>query len=264
MKTSALLFVCLLVAAMTGCQDEEYYPGTLDKVTASIVLSLDSLDISLETAAVFLASTDGDSIAARARLKELCEAVSFTKEFAFINNQGIMQVVEPSAYYPFEGTDFSDDDEMMDLIEFHTQVFTNFFLAREGYHAVADIHPVYDANHSFGAIEGLFTPLDLLDRICTPLVSPPAEVWIMEKTGTVVYDRDLVTIGLNVLTDPYYDPFPEVRTAGQKILAEETGKTSYTFYLTGTLTPVVKQAWWYTIHLHDNEWKVIWTEQENQ
>ena len=262
MKTNAILFVCLLFVAMMGCKEEEYYPETLDKVTAKVLVALDSLDLSLTTASVFLASTDGDSIATRAKLKELIETISYTREFAFIDSEGIMKVVEPQEYYPYEGTDFSGDDEMMDLIESHTQVFTNYFLAQEGYHAVADIHPVYEASHSFGAIEGLFTPLDLLDRICTPLVSPPAEVWVMEKTGTVVYDRDLVTIGLNVLTDPYYDPFPEVRTAGQKILAEETGKTSYTFYLTGTLTPVVKVAWWNTIHLHNNVWKIIWTEQE--
>lgn len=261
MKINIYLFACLLLVSMMGCKEDEYYPEMLDKVTAEVLVALDSLDLSLTTASVFLASTDGDSIAARARLKELCEAISFAKEFTFINREGIMQVVEPSAYYPYEGTDFSGDDEMMGLIESQTQAFTNFFLAQEGYAAVADIHPVYDANQSFGAVEGLFTPLDLLDRICTPLVKPPAEVWVMEKTGTVVYDRDLVTIGLNVLTDPYYDPFPEVRTAGQKILAEETGKTSYTFYLTGTLTPVVKDAWWYTIHLHNNEWKIIWTEQ---
>ncbi len=263
MKTNVFLFVCLFLAATTGCKDdEEYYPETLDNVTAQIVRSLDSLNISVEASAIFLALTDGDSIATRVRLQELCQFFPYIKEFDFINRDGIMQVVEPPEYYQYEGTDFSKDPIMMNVIESHTPLFTDFFLAQEGYHAVADIHPVYDDNHSFGAIEGLFTPLDLLDPIISPLVSPPDEVWVMEKTGTVVYDRDLVTIGLNVLTDPYYDDFPSVRTAGQKILAEETGQTSYTFYLTGTLTPIVKHAWWNTIHLHDNEWKVIWTEQE--
>ncbi|MDD5508970.1 MAG: hypothetical protein PHD25_11720 [Bacteroidales bacterium] len=262
MKTNAFLFACLLLAAMMGCKEEEYFPETLDKVTAKVLMALDSLDLSLTTTSVFLASTDGDSIATRAKLKELCETISFTREFAFIDSAGSMKVIEPSEYYAYEGIDFSGDDEMMHVIESHTPVFTNYFTASEGYFAVADIHAVYDSHHSFGAIEGLFTPLDLLDRICTPLVNPPNEVWVMEKTGKVIYDRDLVTIGLNVLTDPYYDDFPSVRTAGQKILAEETGKTSYTFYLTGTLTPIVKNAWWYTIHLHNNEWKIIWTEQE--
>ena len=262
MKVNAILFVCLFLVAMVGCKEEEYYPETLDKVTAMVILSLDSLNVSLETASVFLASTDGDSIAARARLKELYEASSYAREFDFINSEGIMQVVEPPEYYHYEGTNFSGDAVMMNVIESHMPVFANFFLAKEGYFSVADIHPVYDASHSFGAIEGLFTPIDLLDRIIAPLVSPPNEVWVMEKTGTVVYDRDLVTIGLNVLTDPYYNPFPDVRTAAQTILAGESGKTSYTFYLTGTLTPVVKEAWWNTVYLHNNEWKIIWTQEK--
>jgi len=261
MKIRAVLFTCLLLAAMMGCKDEEYYPDTLDEVTARVALSLDSLNVSLETAALFLASVDGDSIASRARLQELYEGSTYAKEFDFINSEGIMQVVEPPEFSHYEGTDFSNDAAMMNVIESHIPVFTNFFLAQEGYRSVADIHPVYDPNHSFGAIEGLFIPFDLLDRICTPLVSTPKEVWVMEKSGTVVYDRDLVTIGLNVLTDPYYNAFPDLRTACQKILAEDSGETSYTFYLTGTLTPVEKGAWWNTNYLHDNEWKIIWTEQ---
>jgi hypothetical protein len=267
MKNYSLLFMLLFLAGLMSCKkddttEEPFYPATLDVVTTKVQQSLDSLNTSLVTAGTALATAGADSAAIRAKLKQLYAASSFGKEFCFINLQGKMQITEPPAYYQYQGADFSTDTRVMGVIQSHQPLFSDFFHAIEGFDAVDDIHPVYDGTTSLGAIETLFTPFDLLNRIIAPLVSPPNEIWAFEKNGVVIYDPDLTTIGMNIFSDPYFTPFPTFISACNTILLSGSGKTTYTFYLTGTNTPVTKVAWWKTIHLHDNAWKIIWTQQQ--
>lgn len=258
---SRLLSV-LLVLSFLGACERDPAPYGLEMATIKIIQSMDSLDHELANAAFSIAATDLRHDTIQRELEVLYNSISFLKEADFINILGIMQVVVPAAYSAYEGANFSTDNVIMNVIHQHKPYLTNDFLAREGYHAVADMHPVFNGSTDMGAIEALFTPADLIGRILKSLVKPPDEIWVMAEDGTTMFEPDLTGNGLNVFTDPYYGEFEDFRTACHTIADNESGHTTYTFYETGTTTGVSKKVWWNTIHLHDNAWKVIWSQEE--
>jgi len=263
MKTKSFLFLLLLFVGLIACKkDEEAAPATLDSVTNKVKLSLDSLNNAIVSACSTLATPGTDGTAIRSKLQELLSATSFVEEVAYINPAGLMQIIEPPLYQQYQGTDFSNDTRVMDVIQKRQPVFSSSFTAMEGYDAVIDIHPIVVGTTSLGAIEALFSPFDLLKRIIEPQVSPPYEIWVMEKGGRLIFDPDLTGIGPNVYTDPPYTSFDNFISACRLIEKSESGMTSYTFYLIGTSTPVAKKAWWRTVYLHNNEWKIVWTQEE--
>ncbi|MFH0760324.1 MAG: cache domain-containing protein [Bacteroidota bacterium] len=261
MKVKSLLAVFMIIAGIMACNKEEA-PATLDTVTDKVQLSLDSLDNALESVCTAVAPVVNDQAAIRAQLTVLYVATSFIKEVAFVSPQGIMEIIEPADYYEFEGTDFSNDPDLMAVLNSGEPALSDLFIATEGYPGVADMHPVGTSTNKLGVIEALFTPSELLGEIIEPLVSAPNEIWIMGKDGTILYDVDETENGVNVFTDDDFAEFDNFVTACHTIADNESGQTTYTFYATGTQNPVTKKAWWTTITHHGNEWKIIWAEEK--
>jgi hypothetical protein len=184
---------------------------------------------------------------------------SFANEFSFITPQGILQIIEPSQYYSHQGTDISEQDHIIKLFETKLPVLSQTFPLVEGYQAAILAHPILNNNQIAGALSCVMKPEVILGREILPFVSGQAfEIWVMEKGGIVLFDQDEEEIGLNVITDPLYADFPELIAAAQLINTDEDGKTTYSFYQTGTNELVVKETYWKTIHICDNEWKIIW------
>lgn len=263
MKIKSLLFTLLIFVTIISCKkDKDSTPDKLGIVTENIQKSLDSLNTKLVNTATALAAAGADSATARAKLQQLYSEVHYAKEVAYITPQGVMQVIEPPAYYQYQGYSFSSDAAMMTIINNHQADFASWFYAIEGFGAVADIHSVYSGTNTLGAIELLFNPWPYLKSFITPMVSAPKEIFVLEKSGNIIFDIDLQDSAKNVFTDPYYNSFPDFVIACHKIVQEESGETSYTFYQTGTSTPVTKKAWWKTITLHNNAWKIVWSEEK--
>ncbi len=72
-----------------------------------------------------------------------------------------------------------------------------------------------------------------------------------------VCDQDKEEIGLNIFTDPLYQPFESRVTLSKQISAEPSGTGEYSFKATGSETVVTKKASWDTISLHGRTWRVI-------
>jgi len=66
-------------------------------------------------------------------------------------------------------------------------------------------------------------------------------------------------IGLNVFSDPLFEPFPQLITLVRKVAAEKEETGNYSFYRRGSDAPTVKEAFWKTISLHGTEWRLIIT-----
>jgi len=267
MKTRTFLSIVFLFAFLSACKKDndsniESAPAVLDVATTQVRLSLDSLNNALALAGASLANAGADTSAIRVKLQQLLAGSSFAREFAYINQQGILQLIEPPAYQQYQGSDLSNDTAIQRVLQSHEPVFSDLFMAMEGYYAVTDMHPAYNGTTSLGAIEGLFTPWELLGRIISPLVSAPNEIWVLAKNGVIVYDPDGTGNGANVFTDPSYEQFPGFVQACHTIVQEESGQTSYTYNETGTTIPVAKKVWWETIHLHANAWKIVWAQEE--
>lgn len=261
MKTKAVLacLAGLMFAIACNKDDEPDFPPALSTVLISVSASLDSLSNSLSTAATHFAQSGVDTALVRTKLQELYNGSSFGTEFVFTTPQGILQLVEPPAFYPSQGTDISQQPHVIKAFTTKLPVLSDVFQVVEGYQAVVEIHPVVNNNQVYGAISGLFVPSFILGRSILPIVSNNSfEMWVMEKSGVVLYDQDASEIGLNVFTDPAYANFPELKTACEKIAAQSSGETTYSFYQTGTNIVVTKKTYWKTLLHHGSEWKIIW------
>lgn len=261
MKTSKIFIYVLVVVVFASCKNEEepFFPEQLFQIKNQLAASFDSLNQSISAAVNQYEASGFDSAAMRASLLELYEESSFAAEFVYTTPEGILAIIEPAAYYAYEGTDISTQPHVISAFQTKKPVLSNGFMVVEGYQAAVTIHPIVQNNQLIGAISAVIVPSALLKRVIEPVVvNQGFEVWVMEKTGLVLYDQDEAEIGINVLTHPMYDDFPVLREACQKMAAEETGETSYSFYQTGTNTVVNKKTYWNTFSMQANEWKIIY------
>lgn len=263
MKTRNVLFVMMLLISFLSCKknaDEAIdFPPEIDIVKNSLTKSFDTLNSGLAANTSALATLTGDSLTIRNTLIDFYENSSFITESSFIDQDGILEMIEPSEYYGFQGSDISGQAHVVKSFQTKQPVLSQGFELIEGFTAAIVIHPIVNNNQVLGALDCVFYPDVVLGRAILPVVEGQAfEIWVMEKGGVVLFDQDEEEIGLNVITDPLYADFPELIAAAELIDAEESGKTTYSFYQTGTNDLVVKETYWKTIHICDNEWKIIW------
>jgi hypothetical protein len=267
MKTRSLIILLMLIVLAFSCKndndDNPALPQELTLVRDGLITSLDSLNTMIEDAVIQFAASEIDTIQMRAKLLELFNSSSFVNEFSYIDTLGILQIIEPEAYHSYQGEDISTQPHVISAFQTFQPVLSDVFLVMEGYHACVDIHPIVHTTQLLGAISAVFAPAELLGRIIMPVVKDQDfEIWVMEKTGVVLFDQDTAEIGLNVLTDPLYAAYPELITACNKMIAEESGETRYSFFQTGTSTTVSKKTFWNTFALYGNEWKIVWVKPE--
>lgn len=258
-----LLLVGFLLFLACQKDNEPNFPPEISTVLTAVTASLDSLNNSISTEVTLFEQSGVDTTIMRTRLLALFNGSSFATEMVFTTPQGILQLAEPSAFYSYQGTDISMQPHVIKAFQTKQPVLSDAFMVVEGYQAVVDIHPIVQNSQILGAISALYMPEYLLGRIIEPIVHDEEfEMWVMEKSGRVLFDQDSAEIGLNVLTDPAYANFPELLAACELIAAESSGETTYSYFQTGTSTTVKKKTYWKTIVVHDNEWKVIWVKPE--
>jgi hypothetical protein len=262
MKTKKFLMLALVALSFVACKksdDTIDFPAQIDQVINELTLSFDSLNADLSANTAAIAQHVSDTAATRGKLLNMYNQSSFVDEFSFITPQGILQIIEPSEYYSEQGLDISGQDHVVKVFQTKLPVLSQTFQLVEGFEAAIIIHPILNNNQIAGALSCVLKPEVILGREILPFVEgQDFEIWVMEKGGNVLFDQDPEEIGLNVITDPVYADFPELIAAAELINDGESGKTSYSFYQTGTNIKVVKETYWKTLHICDNEWKIIW------
>lgn len=267
MKIRTLILILALAVGLCCCKKDKdsdlVLPAELATVKANLAASFDTLNSSMAATVSALAVSGIDTADVRNKLQQLYAASSFVKEFSFLTPQGIMQLIEPAIYYPYQGSDISGQSHVIAAFQTKQPVLSNVFPAIEGFNAASIIHPIVANNQLLGGIDALFVPEEILGRIILPVVKNQSfEIWVMENNGLVIYDQDTAEIGLNILTDPLYAAFPELIAACQKIAAEDSGETTYSFFQTGTSSVVTKKTYWDTYTLYGKEWKIVWVKPE--
>jgi hypothetical protein len=264
MKNRFIYLIIIAFSLFLGCKKESVeLPDGLVNAKANLENEFESINQKMASAVVSIISTGADSALVRARLLELVYGTTDITDFAWVTPSGIMQIIEPSIYYGSQGTNISSQDHVVKAFATKSPVLSGQFLSKEGFYAAAVIHPVVANNSVLGAISALFFPEQILENVMKPLFEGQEfELWVMEKGGKILYDQDAAEIGRELFSDPLYAGFPELLTAGHKIADEESGRTSYSFYKTGTKETVTKETYWNTFVLYGTEWKVVWVRPE--
>ncbi|MFA5444936.1 MAG: hypothetical protein WC262_08170 [Bacteroidales bacterium] len=262
MKTKQFLALLALIVLTNACGNvnKAETPPALTSAVASVSASLDSLSNTLSATAAVLAQVGADTAVVRSALQRLCNEFSFGSEFVFTTPEGILLLVEPAVYYPSQGSDISAQAHIIKAFETKLPALSDVFSVVEGYQAVVQIHPILAEDQLLGGVSGLFSPAHLIARNVVPIIGDePFQIWVMEKTGVVLYHPDASQIGLNVFTDPSYESFPKMRLACEKIADEPSGTTSFSCSESDSDKIVKRKVFWETLAQEGNEWKFIWS-----
>jgi surface antigen len=233
----------------------------LGKVTESAQSELTHADKDFAHAAKEISLYELTSDSVRSILKGLHARHSFIVDCCIVDTNGIMIVVEPEEFKSFEGHDISDQAQVQKIHQTHMPVMSSAFLAVEGFQAVDIQYPILSEDNTFiGSISMLIRADSMLVDIIKPIIKGvPVNIWVMQKDGIILYDRNKEEIGRNLFTDEMYTPYENLRMLGQEIIENKTGLGSYTF-LSDTMTePVEKMCFWNTTGLYDMQWKLVLT-----
>ncbi|HRP02364.1 MAG TPA: hypothetical protein PLE30_06930 [Candidatus Kapabacteria bacterium] len=255
------LFLLLVSCDNSNSPEVVNYPIELRTAQTDVLSELDSLTKEMNEFADSLKTTDIqlNEEKVRARLLKFVDDYDYIDEALIMSDKGILNLIEPAKYKESEGTDVSSQEQIVRLIKEKKPVTSKIFKVVEGYYSIVYIIPVIVDGNIKVSIAVLIDP----SRLFKPILEKISKdkdftFFVIENTGMVLYDPDPSEIGLNTITDPYYQDYPEVVAACTKIANGEEGQTAYTFYNTGMSEMDKFDVYWKSIKFIDSDWKIVY------
>ena len=231
-----------------------------------IAAEFSRLDVALKQTAEKLGTVGLKGEPARKALRGLCAAFPYAVDCTAVDVHGVMVTVEPEKYKPVEGTNISEQPQVMQVLTRKTPVLSSLFRAVEGFAAMDAEYPVLAPDGQLlGSVSLLFKPEELLRERIKPLVADlPVSIWVMNREGQILYDEDPAQIGLNLFLARLYQPYPQLVQLGRQIVEQPAGAGEYEFPSPLSAEPVRKKASWQTVSLYDSQWRLVLTHMEQE
>ena len=176
---------------------------------------------------------------------------------SYIGNDAVVRAVYPEQEGFLTGDSLSNQKSVMDMNKNKIPVITDIFELKQGGYAAALYYPVFLNNTYEGFISIAFSPdiffRDYAEKLQT---NSGLELMVLQKDSLILYDPDESEIGKQTLGNPEYENFPEILKSAEKISAEWSGSTNYSYFSTGTNQIVKKRQFWTTVICGGNEWKL--------
>ncbi len=237
-----------------------------DLARERIAAEFSRLDVALKQTAEKLGTVGLKGEPARKALRGLCSAFPYAVDCTAIDVRGIMVTVEPEKYKHVEGTNISEQPQVVQVLTRKTPVLSSLFRAVEGFAAMDAEYPVLAPDGQLlGSVSLLFKPEEMLRDRIKPLVADlPVSIWVMNQEGQILYDDDPAQIGLNLFLARLYQPYPQLIQLGRQIVEQPVGAGEYEFPSTLSPEPVRKKASWQTVSLYDSQWRLVLTHMEQE
>ncbi len=192
-------------------------------------------------------------------LDTLYSRVTRVYNIAFVNTDGIMAYMAPEYFSRYEGTDISDQEQVIRIAKTYNPVVSQLLMMEEGIYGIDIEWPVFNRKGVFvGSISMLINPEDYFEDIAAEYISDPdLEIWVMQQDGTIIYDADTIEIGRNLFEDGLYADYPELLELGRQMQRQNEGTGAYTFLAAGQDMAVRKEIVWQTVYFHGTEWKIV-------
>lgn len=262
MKTkSKILFLGMACFCLFACKEKTTtLPVSLVKVQGDIMTVLNKMD---STSILITNALSGDFEYSDSAVRELFQEhfgkINGLLEIAWISPEGIMEVIVPGTLASHEGSDISKQDHIIKAKDLKQPLLSHAFKAVEGFTGVVLVRPALtEDNEVKGLITFLIRPESFLRNIITrELEGVPADIWVMQPDGLILYDFDAIEIGRNLFTDPLYQDYSRALRRAAKIAEKKSGNTTYDYLGHGLTEPVVNQAFWTTAGLYGTEWRIV-------
>ncbi|OPY65660.1 MAG: hypothetical protein A4E57_03086 [Syntrophorhabdaceae bacterium PtaU1.Bin034] len=263
--TRLFLFAAvLLLAVSTVSFASDPAAILLDQTVQRISAVFANLDKTLSETAKKLGKAPDPRIDMRAEIRSLCADKPYAIDCSFLNAQGVIQLVEPQQFRKFEGTSLASQAVTAHIINTKKPVLTDLFTGVEDRQAVVASYPVFNKNKEYVGSTGVFfTPEVLIQKAIEGLpLGKGVQIDVLQRDGTSVFALDPAQRRKNILRDPEYSGFSELRDLGARIVKEPEGTGRYRYLIPGGQQVARKRALWKTVTLYDNFWRVVVTQEE--
>jgi hypothetical protein len=254
-----VLTVAFLIFSAGSAFAERKMPPVLDKIKADMNSLLVSIDKDLSAAAKNLGKTGLNSQGARDELKKLCSRHSFIIDCCTVDAEGKIIAVEPALYKASQGKDISKQEQIIRIRKTKKPVMSKLFFAIEGMDALDYEFPVFDGKGKFiGSVSILIDSEKMFTGIIEPVgKGVPADFWVIQTDGRLLYDPDREEIGRSMLTDPVYTSHSMLIKAVKKIVSTSEGKFSFDFKGLDVSKPAQIEAQWTTVLCQGTPWRIV-------
>ena len=266
MKTFSVIFRLMIVLSLLGLAacpkakpEPVETPPDVKILAADLRANLAQIDSAMANQIAAQAGKFGTEAEIRTLLAGTLKVHPAVLTSCYIDAKGILKYLEPAQFKDSEGADISKQAHTLQMMKEPKPLLSTAFKAVEGFATVVICHPLFDANQTFMGSLNLTIDTSALPKLVLDKNKVPEnyELWAMETDGMTVCDSDKEEIGLNIFTDPVYQPYESLRSLAKTIAASPSGTGDYSFKATGTEKVVEKKATWDTISLHGREWRVI-------
>ncbi len=224
----------------------------LNALENDILRAFGEMERSLEAAAGVILEKGPSEAVIRSQLQRLVRAFPVIVDVSWVSADGVMVYVEPEAYKAYEGSDISDQEQIVQLHQTLAPTLSRLFLSVEGFIAMDFEWPVILGDELLGSISLLIRPETFWKQVLVSkaFISPADNVWILDEQGYSVYHNITERLFLN----PLDQPWPELVELTKQILDEPTGVQRYE-YIQGE----PRKAYWKEVDLYGASLKMVHT-----
>lgn len=261
----SLLTLWLTATLWAGCFATgfcaENQPTPLIQAQQQLQSEFSRIDLEMSRTAAHLGKSGLTGDPARLALQDLCRKFDYAVDCSAVTPQGIMVTVEPSYYNLLEGSDISQQSQILQVINQRRPVLSPVFRTIEGVDAADIEYPVFSPGGQFiGSVSLLILPEKMLsDHIGFITKGLPVRLWVMEPGGRILHDRDAAQIGRNLFTSDFYSPYIQLINMGHIIASSPSGTDLCEFIRTRTNETIQYRFFWQSVSFFGTEWRLVAT-----
>lgn len=199
-----------------------------------------------------------DPGAMEAFLADRARNVPFVLYCAFLTPQGVVTAAAPG-YGFLKGADLSGQPWVRSVLKSRQPALGRALLSLEGIYAVPFVAPAIRDGRLAGLVSVVVDAGALLAAQVEELAPGGAaiDVWVMEPSGRLLYDPDPEEIGMSLLDDPVYAPFPGIGEAARRVAAASKGTATLAWTPTDTGSPAEVAIAWRSVSALGGSWRVV-------
>jgi hypothetical protein len=251
---------------LTSCEssndsNDDSFPDELTTLKQTVTYDFESIITKMDLTATQIESNALDSANLCAALNAFMESPGIVFDIAYVTKDGILEYVSPEEYGEgVIGNDVSTQVDFSFIKDNKLPSLSESFMSWEGFFGATIGYPIIIYDEFDGYVSSLIKPDEYLESIIEPMMNDQNfNIWVMEKSGTVLYDEQETMIGVNILENSIFQSMTSLVAAAEKIINEDTGNTNYEYVNPYTQEYLKMKAYWVTYTLGANDWKIIYS-----
>lgn len=247
-------FAATILAACSGSSSGEE-EAVLGQLKDTIETELDTLIENSQGPAERIGATSLSGAETDSLLTELAAQQDVIDALSY-NEQGVVEAVKPDEYSSLISDQLNDGDWLEMINNRYEPLLTDLFTATGGVQAIALEYPFHTGDTFTGSVSLLLDSYSLFRRASDAvLTGTKYTMTIQQLDGVVLWDTEQGQVGINILTDPGYQAYPDVIRQVNEVIASEEGSGHYVY---GNSEFQVQQSLiWTTVKRAGAEWRLV-------